>query len=242
MTSQSTKDKHSNNGQYYAYRKRIHQNIVRTLLLGYPSQAQPEITFMGGGTATGKSTIRDIHLSQLPNPDEFIIIDCDSIKEMIPEYKQLQKENKDTAANLVHQESGDIAEMLLEEALQHRLHIMFDGTMKDYEYYYDLIQRIKEMGYIVSALVVHAPIEVAFEREEERALIDQRRVPKWAIEESHAKVGETFGKLKSLFDAYRLWDNSGDFEQARVILRRRDRDSEEEVIDARIVAEFFRTE
>jgi predicted ABC-type ATPase len=237
----TTKELHSENGIYKPYRSRLHKKIVDEYVRSFPSQEQPEIFFMGGGTASGKSTIRDIHLEEHYKAEEVIIIDCDEVKKRIPEYQRLNKRTKETAASLVHQESSDINNVILAYALEHRFHIAFDGTMKDYEYYYKLINEIKERGYLVFAVIIYVPLEIAFEREAIRGEIEEegRRVPRWAIIDSHGKVAESFGRLKAIFDAYWLWDNSGDFLDAKVILRK-EYGAEEVIECCNLVEQFFK--
>ncbi|AIQ56020.1 zeta toxin family protein [Paenibacillus borealis] len=240
MDRKTSKELNSRNNYYFPKRRILHRKIVAGLLEGYPSQSAPEINFMGGGTAVGKSMIRDFHLEELGEiGKDFIIIDCDRIKPLIPEYVHFLSEDKESAADRVQAESSDINDMLLEKALLKKAHILFDGTMKDSDYYGPLIQRIRALGYIVSAVIVHAPIEVAFMREEERFLIEKRRVPEHAIRDSHQRVSRSFMELKPLFDAYRLWDNSVQGSAPKVILKKLDRDSEEVTIDLVKVEEFF---
>src|SRR5690606_25440138 len=136
------------------------------------------------------------------------IIDCDDIKEFIPEYAGLKQINVQTAASLVHEESGDIAMLAFQQAVYARMHIIFDATMKDVNWYEGLIGNVKEKGYAAIAVIVHAPLHVAIEREAIRAEKTEGVVPREEIERSHRMVRDSFVQLKKMFDAYVLWDNS----------------------------------
>jgi predicted ABC-type ATPase len=224
-------------GTYKAHRQKLHRQIIRKILRHTKPQENPEILFMGGGTACGKSTIRDIYLEQIPPSFRFAVIDCDAIKFELPEYETFKKVNKQTASDRVHKESGDIAMMALRQALKMKINIVFDATMKDHEWYGELLDEVKEADYCTFALIVHAPLEVALEREAERAEITDRVVPREEIEKSHHMVSNSFHKLMPRFDKFALWDNSGDFEDIKIIAERKS--EETEIYDEDLWEAFF---
>jgi predicted ABC-type ATPase len=238
--TQSTRSLYADqNGVYNELRKKLHRQIIRKILRSKKPQDDPEIMFMGGGTACGKSTIRDIYLEKIYPPVQFAVIDCDAIKFDIPEYESFKKLDMQTASDRVHTESGDIAMMALYRALEMNINIVFDATMKDKEWYDELIERVKEAGYRTFAIIVYAPLEVALEREAERALITQRVVPREEIEKSHYMVSNSFHKLMSRFDSFALWDNSGHFEDIDIIAERVYGSEEVEVYDEDLWKVFF---
>jgi predicted ABC-type ATPase len=212
------------NGVYNEDRLILHRQIVRKILRSSQPQEIPEIMFMGGGTACGKSTIRDIYVESIPSSVQFAVIDCDAIKFDIPEYESFKDTDMQTASDRVHSESGDIALMALCQA---KINIVFDATMKDCEWYGELIERLKGAGYRTFAVMVHAPLDVALQREAKRAVITERVVPREEIEKSHYMVSNSFHKLMTRFDSFALWDNSGDFEDIDIIA---ERDYESEVV------------
>lgn len=188
----------------------------------------------------GKSTVRKKYIKTYVPHGGIAVIDCDDVKEFIPEYEDLKKQNVQTAADLVHKESGDIAMLALRLALDARMHILFDATMKDADWYEGLVGSIKKEGYAASAIIVHAPLEVAIEREAVRAEKTERYVPREDIVASHQLVKESFIRLKGLFDAYVLWDNSSpNFEEPTVIEEFLPGMDESEVRDWTKYAEFY---
>lgn len=219
MTQKSTKEIHMDNQGLYTRKRQVLHNIIATKLLkGIKSQENPEIIFMGGGTASGKSTLRKTYIKTYLPHGGIAVIDCDDIKEFIPEYEDLKWENEITAADLVHKESGDIAMLALQMAVDARMNILFDATMKDGDWYELLVSDIKQAGYQAIAVIVHTPLEIAIEREALRAEKTKRYVPRKDIIESHQKVRDSFVRLKEKFDAYVLWDNSGrNFEEPTII-------------------------
>lgn len=209
MSQRSTKELNMDSqGRYSETRQILHRQIASRLLRGVKSQDSPEIIFMGGGTAVGKSTVRKKYIKSYVTHGGIAVIDCDDIKELIPEYAEFKKNNVQTAASLAHEESGDIAMLALQLALVERMHIVFDATMKDADWYEGLIGNVKEKGYAAIAVIVHAPLHVAIEREVLRAEKTERVVPREEIVRSHRMVRESFVRLKNMFDAYVLWDNS----------------------------------
>jgi len=209
VTLRSTKELNMDSrGRYRENRQMFHRQIAARLLSGVQSQNSPEVIFMGGGTAVGKSTVRKKYIKSYAAHGGIAVIDCDDIKELIPEYAELKKINVQTAASLVHEESGDIALLALQLALIEQMHIVFDATMKDADWYEGLIGNVKEKGFAAIAVIVYAPLHVAFEREALRAEKTERVVPREEIVRSHLLVRESFTRLKNRFDAYVLWDNS----------------------------------
>jgi hypothetical protein len=65
------------------------------------------------------------------------------------------------AADFVHEESTDIAQMALDSAILGKYDIIYDETMKNKEKYERLIARLREAGYEVFAIIVDVPLEAA---------------------------------------------------------------------------------
>jgi predicted ABC-type ATPase len=207
---QTTKEFYCDGTSYSESRQKLHESIIKTLLKNLPREVNDPIAILlGGGAASGKSTIGERYKMHLKKYGKMAVyVDCDEIKERIPEYKTLQSTNPLNAADLVHDESSDISLMLLEKAIENKCDIFYDGTMKSKEKYEALIHQLHEKGYEVFAVVVDVPLDIAFKRSHDRYLLTQRMVSETTILESHKGVAETFQHLKELFDSYALWDNT----------------------------------
>jgi predicted ABC-type ATPase len=109
---------------------------------------------------------------------------------------------------ILHDESSDIAEMVFDHAINEKLNIIFDGTMKNAEKYFLFIQKARKNQYIVDISITDISLEEAMRRAENRYKIEQRRVPKEVIIESHSLVPSVFIKIKDLVDSFFLYDNT----------------------------------
>jgi len=206
----STKSHYFDGTNYFPHRKALHNEIIQYFLEDSQKNGDEPIAFLlGGGSASGKSTYGEHQEEILNNMNKFpVYIDSDLIKEKIPEYSSLKITNPLEAADIVHDESSDVAKELLERAIQESYDIIFDGTMKNEEKYISLISKLKEKGYEVFAIIVDVPIEHAFKMADMRFEIEGRLVSKKTILETHIGVSRTFNKIKEMFDGYVLWDNS----------------------------------
>lgn len=167
------------------------------------------VIFLGGGSASGKSSISNMLVQTFHDEGESVaLIDPDKIKGMLPEYKQLTKNNPEQAAPILHDESSDISEKLYQAALKNKVNIIFDGTMKNADKYERLIQAAKAENYNISLVFADVPLQEAIRRAEIRFEIEQRRVPLEIIEQSHKGVPNSFYRLKDKADSFYLYDTT----------------------------------
>lgn len=82
------------------------------------SSDKPRLIFTGGAMGAGKSfALKRISPQINVKLNEFVRVDPDQIKEELPEFELLKKENPDVAGSQVHLESGFIQELIVESAL-----------------------------------------------------------------------------------------------------------------------------
>lgn len=209
--SETTKQRYfiASESNYQKNRLSLHDDIVETLLYGMPAKKAPESILMGGGSASGKSVATKIIVTGFHHQEEeVVVIDPDEIKRQLPEYEQLKTHAPEQMADILHDESSDIAERLLGECISRKLNFIYDGTMKNLPKYQALIQRLKSNGYSISVVVVDIPLEEALKRAKDRYIVEGRLVPEDVIIESHTKVPETFYKIKDSVNNYTLFDNT----------------------------------
>ena len=200
-------------GDYTPERQELHDAIVAELLdkAQDPPEGSPPVCYLfGGGSASGKSSVVNPLMESIAKESgvEFVRVDSDEIKKQIPEYKSFQDQNMKKAAYRVHNESSDIANMANKELMEAGKCFAFDGTMKSYEKYSSLIDELHKHGYKVIAIGVDIPTEDALQRSADRAKTEGREVPKGIIIGSHGGFANTFPKIQSKVDDYRLYDNS----------------------------------
>ncbi|WP_394549100.1 zeta toxin family protein [Priestia aryabhattai] len=241
----STKEKHTENGEYTEERREKHTKIIEYFLNNNPNlKSPPEAVLLGGGSGVGKSTLRDFLLDDYKRRDiPIVIVDSDAIKALIPEYEERIKVDDKSAAKYVHDESSDISSKLISRCIAERKNFIYDGTMKNLEKYSSIIENLKSNGYNVVVMIVDTSIAIAKDRVYARFLKTGRNVPYRDIVESHIGVAKVFPIIKDMVDEYMLVDTSEsdetseDFPFNYVVTRM---EGEEEVIhDAEKLERFY---
>lgn len=200
--------------RYLDERHELHKKIVDELTkdAGRPKRKgeKPTAVLMGGGTASGKSSLRkhviDRKLRQLGI--RAATIDPDEIKERIPEFNDFKKAYPEHAAELVHKESTDIGALALEKLIKSGKSFVLDGTLRGKDRVEKLVDKLKKAGYQVHVYVADVPLEVAKARSDERAKLTGRVVPHEIIEATHRSVPKTIEGLKHKFDSYNVYDTT----------------------------------
>lgn len=204
---------------YTKKRKRLHQQIIRTFdkTDAYPKKGKkPVAVLIGGGTASGKTTLRKtlVAMDLKAKNISAAIVDIDKIKEHIPEYAEYKQANLAEAARLVHKEAYDIGMKLLRQLMKKRKNFIFESTMARTRKFVTLIDDLKTLNYEMHAYIVYVPLPVAKKRAEKRAQLTGRKVPDHVIENTHKLTPKTFMAIKDRLDSFHVYDNGrGNFTQ-----------------------------
>jgi len=201
--------------KYMTSRHEMHIRIVNELMkvaVSVEKEKKPLAILIGGGTASGKTTLRKIVIeSELSKRGIYAVtVDPDIVKEYIPEFNAYKKTDPSHAAYLVHKESCDISALLLDHLIKNWMHLIYEGTMAKTPKYVKLIKKLKKAGYEVHAYVVDVPIEVAKQRSDDRAKLTRRKVPHHVIENTHKLVPITIERIKNQLDSYQIYDTQHD--------------------------------
>lgn len=216
--------------EWDADRAKIHKEIVNEMWNAQNGDRVPNEgkgLIAGGLGGAGKSTTLAKHAGV--DTRDYITANPDDVKEvmakrgMTPEIDGLSP--METAA-LVHEESSHIAQMLADRAYAQKKNLIWDITMASPESTEARIKRMRDTGYTdVDAVFVDIPVETSVQR----ALARHRRgmeahrsgkgeggryVPPSIIRENisdthSSKNRATFEGLKSQFNSWGVWDNSG---------------------------------
>jgi predicted ABC-type ATPase len=194
-------------GQLSPARQALHDQIVADTLKGmHPSRGpKPVATFLGGGPASGKSTLGAV-------PSGSVAVDPDAIKGKLPEYQAMVSAGDPKAAMFAHEESSKIAKDVQRESVKHRLDFTLDGTGDtSFAKMSAKIDAAQKAGYQIDAKYVTVDTDEAIRRAQARAARTGRMVPESVIREIHASVSATFAKLieSGKLDTAELWDNNG---------------------------------
>ena len=192
----------------------------------------PWIVFTAGAMGAGKSyTIR--HLSERGRfpLDNFIMVDPDEIRRLLPEFDTYVKECVDLAGEQTRKEAGLIAEILTEHALRHGKNVLVDGSLRDSEWYRKYFMKLRrEYGddnayrssvhrekLRIGVLHIMAPRDAVFDRARERSIITGRVVPHETLENSLREVPKSVRILAPLVDFFAELYNAPNSEDIELI-------------------------
>lgn len=197
-------------GKLLPEREELHRQIIDDYFKdAVKPEGQPIFTVMGGGPASGKSTMINSGAATLPKGS--ITVDSDAIKSKLPEYKAMIAAGDDSAARFVHEESSALAKRILGIANNEGYNVVLDGTgdgsvsslMKK-------IQNAKKSGMRVEGIYATVPTDEAISRATKRAIKSGRKVPTEIIRHTHKKVSQILPECADKFDDVKLFDTTGD--------------------------------
>lgn len=205
--------KHLNaDGTLKPEREKLHQDAVDRLFEGkspVPEGQRKTLTFLGGGSASGKSSFTDESRSKLyglPSKKDQAVVDSDEMKKEIPEYNDMA--DRDKAASFAHEESSAMAKRALEAAMANNYNVTLDGTGDgSVKSVMKKIEQARAAGYYVDACYCTRDIDAAIQSAVERGEKSGRFVDSNAVVDIHKKVSEIFPQVASEFDHVRLYDH-----------------------------------
>lgn len=200
----------------YAFTKEraaLHDKIIEDMLSGAKPVDHPVYNVMGGGPASGKSTMEK-KTPQLS--DNAALVNPDEVKAALPEYGQ---RTDGSAAAFTHEESSYVASRAVGEAFKRRLNVTLDGTGdSSAESLRGKIERARKAGYRVDGHYVTVDTDEAVKRANSRAARTGRVVPETTVRNTHRNVSKTLPATMGDFDNLVLWDNNGS--DIRPVLRK----------------------
>ena len=197
-------------GRYYDERFELHRQIIKDTIGDSIPVKNPVATFLGGGTASGKSSLMK---SGKAGGKDAVVVDPDAIKEKIPEYQQWKAAGNKGAASNVHLESVDVAKAVTKVSLKKGHNVVVDRVGDTgMSYLQESVDKARAAG--ATKVVAHyttTDIRTALDRAKERAEQTGRYVPQSYIRESHANVARILPQAMAssrLFDQATLWDTT----------------------------------
>lgn len=194
-------------GTYTPQRRELHDRISSKLRENVPPSSDKAYLVMGGGPASGKSSIIKAGLAALPA--RHVLIDSDAIKAEIPEYQALSAAKDLRAAEYVHDESSDVATRVNRESFAASQNVVLDGTGDGaIEKLEKKVALARAAGYKVNAEYATSSVGEAIRRNQERAKKTGRLPPENFLRETHKNVSKVLPEAvkRGLFDGVRLWD------------------------------------
>lgn len=207
-----TTEMHTVNGKWTASRQALHDDIVSGMLRTarpVPPGEQPRAYVMGGGPASGKSTV--ISRGQVQLPENLVRVDSDAIKLRIPEYQRMVEAGDTSAAAFAHEESSYISKRVMSEAAEARYNVLLDGTGDTaIESLTKKVEQLRAGGQRVVANYVSLDTDLAVQLSERRAAATGRRVPIDYIRQVHESISRILPEAieRNLFDELYLYDTN----------------------------------
>ena len=205
------------NGNLTPERDAIHKDIICEHLEGVKKPSGKRVmTFMGGGSASGKSSIlydpeknpNGVKVPSRKNGDG-VLVDSDEIKKMLPEYKEMDADGNDRAAGYCHEESSALTKRIMQTGIENGYNVTLDGTgdgkLKSMR---EKIQQAKDAGMEVRGVYCTCDIEQALERNWKRGKKTGRLPGADIVVGTHKAVSAIFPEIYKDFDHLELWDTN----------------------------------
>jgi hypothetical protein len=190
----------------------LREEIVAELEASGQSDPKPLLIFTAGPMGAGKSFLLDeLAAGGYYQKEKFARVDPDQIKPKIPEYQIFLLMSPEEAATVVHQESGQIADELLEKELQSSRNVIVDGSLRNADWYQGQFRRIRKQYPQYSILILYVKANEATIRERivKRAQDpkDGRHTPESLALQSIEEVEGSIHLLRDLADLTLTVDN-----------------------------------
>lgn len=177
---------------------------------------KPVVWVLAGGGGSGKGTLLNRLQADGAIPTQGAVhIDPDAIKtgdnglSGIPEYGQFIARGDGRAAALVHEESSQVADRVLERAVAGKYDIILDRTLGNPEKGVKQLQALKDAGYKIRLRGVTVDPGEAVIRAVERAQKKFRYVPLKELLKAHKGFSNGWDQYAKIADNADLYDNSG---------------------------------
>jgi predicted ABC-type ATPase len=200
------------NGKYKPKRAKEHEEYINKELAKGSTAAdgeKPIVWLMGGGSASGKGTVLEkVQADGLIPEKGSVHADPDNFKITTNEYKDLSRFGDYRAASVVHNESSDVIEELIEKAISAKKNLIIDKTLGNPKKALALINRLKADGYSVRLIGVTVDPSEALVRSLTRYFGSGRLVQSGAALERHKGFNANFDKYAKETEVSILFDNT----------------------------------
>jgi hypothetical protein len=193
----------SYHGCYSHARQQLQDVIIQDCILRGTTHKEPWIIFTAGAMGAGKGHVINWMSRQgyFPLPD-IVHIDPDHFRSALPEWEGYKAKELNKAGAMTHRESGYIAEVAQEAALQMQKHTWVDGSLRDADWYAQVFERLRKTHpeYRIAIIHVSAAWGAVCERAASRARSTGRVVPEEQLLDSFERVPKSVQRLAGLAD------------------------------------------
>lgn len=210
-------------GSWDPKRLDLHAAIVRKYVEGVPKGAssQPTVYFLGGGPASGKSSLEKGSMVNMPQHGDAVVANPDECRYDLPEWGALREKYPERAAFMTQEEASQLSKDILASALANGQDCVLDTAGDNgYESLKKKTEQIRAAGGRIVANYATLPTEEAYARSVARASnpVNKDGSPnrdygrycaKSYLTEMHANISRDFEKSHELFDDVKLWSGPG---------------------------------
>merc|ERR1712176_779626 len=175
----------------------------------------PRVIFTWGAMGAGKGYVTSWMDKEGYLPlDRCVMVDPDRIRQTLPEWQDLVKEDAENAGRRTQKEAGCIAEILGYKALRNRFDVIFDGSLRDAGWYINFFKQLRDQFPGIRIIILHitADRQEVLERAANRAQMTGRVVPTNVLLESMEAVPRSVSALAPYADFVCRIHNSGNEE------------------------------
>lgn len=196
------------NGHYTPDRAKLHDELIAKYE-DKPSQVNPVMTVLVGGSASGKSTYDIQESAKLRNPT---IVDVDKMRADLPEFASVAG-TPGTEQTL--DEARDIRDQVMMKALAHNEDIALEAV--GHPDTPSKIDAIEKAGYKVNIVYVHRPVEESIALANKRAASSQSlsgriKPAEDTVRENHAASRMILPQLMKPGREVTVYDGTGDWD------------------------------
>lgn len=189
------------------------QTIIRDGNRTCEAPTQNWIVFTAGPMGAGKSRTMQWLASQDLFPlDAYVKVDPDSLREILPETKELIRRNPSTAGYLTQKEVGYICEVLIMNSLNKGKNVLVDGTLRDHVWYAQYFKNLRDRfpNLKIAIIQVKASEATVLDRARRRAESTGRTVPETVLLDTIRILPEAMRILMPLTDFAATFENEND--------------------------------
>jgi predicted ABC-type ATPase len=194
---------------YSPERQKLHAKIVDSFFEGKTPVDKPQSFMMGGGPASGKSTVVDQGF--VKHPKNIVNVDSDAIKAQLPEYRaKIRASSKDGAA-FAHEESSYLSKVVMAKSVKDKYNTNLDGTGDSgMDKLRKKVGQMRAAGAPVKADYMTMDTDLSWKIAEMRGGKTGRHVPETVVRNTHKTVSQVLptAMKEGLFDKVTLWDNN----------------------------------
>lgn len=196
---------------FTAERQALHDRIIGDIVAGKtpPEHGRPIYHVLGGGPASGKTSLLDSPAGAAMRDPNTARIGLDDIRARLPGYRQRIRQHPGESAGY-HEEAAWVTARATLAAQQRGLNMTLDTTGDSSPA--GLLGRLnqaKAAGYRVEGHYVTVPIPTAISRAQARGESTGRYVPTAGLTAIHANISRTLPEVMPQFDVLDLYDNRG---------------------------------